>query len=149
MTDLSRSLLAAARDGLAPDAATSARVRARAAMRARHSARDGEQPRRDCGPAFELGEPAVHDHEHVLRRIFECGIADTERAQDAPHEREVRGVDFVERWYRVDSHAIDRVRESRHLSRTCQDRGESVTQKLHCQPTSNPHVVRTDVGAGA
>ena len=91
----------------------------------------------------------MDDDEHVLRGILERGVGDAERAQDAPHEREVRRVDSRRRTARSTS-AIQRVRHGGHSSVGVRTAAESVTEKpLHASPSSRPHVARADIGDGA
>ena len=115
-----------------------------AAVRARDPTRDREQPRGNRGAAFELAEPPVDDDERILRRILERGLRHAERAQQAPHEREVRLVDTLER----ELLDVIHVRQGRH-GRWCREGRGSVTADAHCHPTSIPSVQRADIGEGA
>jgi hypothetical protein len=76
----------------------------------------------NSGATLELGEAAMDDDEHVLRGVFERGVGHAEGAEHAPHEREVRLVDLVERGQRQDVD-IDHVGHRGHLRGWCRDAG--------------------------
>lgn len=67
----------------------------RPSPRRRDTPRDATEPRPDR-PFVPGPEPAMHDHEHILRSVLELLGSDAERPQNPPHEREVLGVDRLE-----------------------------------------------------
>jgi uncharacterized protein YbjT (DUF2867 family) len=69
--------------------------RDRASTRRRDPPSDATQPRPDR-PLVPSSKPAMHDHEHVLRRVLEALWGHAERPQGPPHEREVLRVDRLE-----------------------------------------------------
>ena len=68
-----------------------------AAMIAHHPARDRKEPRLDAGAAFELGELAMHDDEHLLSDVVDCAVRNAQTPRRTPDEVEVLLVNLRER----------------------------------------------------
>ena len=113
------------------------------AVRGRDPPGDREQPRRDRGSALELGEPAVHDDEHVLRGVLELIGREPARAEHAPHETEVLGIDLVEG--RHEHAVLQRCDENRHC-RELVHAGGKTRHENQRHPISMPRLPQTATG---
>lgn len=62
-----------------------------------NASRDGEEPARQLGARFEIGETFVYDEEDVLDRIVDRGMRNAECSKRAPDEDNMTVVDLIER----------------------------------------------------